>query len=254
MPLPGAANAEHPHPFDLTHGTDTGGYLPGADLSTGSPADLYNSAYYAISPSTLTAALGHIPAPLETLCFYDLGCGKGRALLVAAAFPFQQIKGVELSPPLAAIARQNTTGNPRIQVTTGDAATCQYPQGPLLVFLYHPFLAPLLKKALRNLLRQREAQPHPTFVLYANCTYSKVMAIFPTLKPLWTQTFPLSEKDARAHQFGADLEQYGLWQLRPRHSSRSRYGIYFPLWKSSPSTSSRKKTAAMSQKLSVKAS
>ena len=66
-----------PHPFDLLHGTETSGYIPGQLLASGRPADFHNTAYYAISPSTLTAALALLPEPLETFTFVDLGCGKG---------------------------------------------------------------------------------------------------------------------------------------------------------------------------------
>ena len=55
-----------PHPFDLQHHTDTSGYIPGAQLVSGSPSDLYNTAYYAISPSTLTQALALIQIPPGT--------------------------------------------------------------------------------------------------------------------------------------------------------------------------------------------
>ena len=43
----------------------------------------------------------------ETFTFIDLGSGKGRALLLAAMYPFARIVGVEVQPELDAIARQN---------------------------------------------------------------------------------------------------------------------------------------------------
>ena len=42
-----------------------------------------------------------------TYTFIDLGSGKGRALLLAAMYPFARIVGVEVQPELDAIARQN---------------------------------------------------------------------------------------------------------------------------------------------------
>jgi SAM-dependent methyltransferase len=39
--------------------------------------------------------------------FIDLGCGEGRALVIASEFPFRAIVGVELSPALCATATAN---------------------------------------------------------------------------------------------------------------------------------------------------
>src|SRR5262245_6350419 len=45
-----------------------------------------------------------LPARHEDLTFVDLGSGKGKALFLAAAYPFRRIVGVELSPRLHRIA------------------------------------------------------------------------------------------------------------------------------------------------------
>src|SRR3989344_2191686 len=62
--------------------------------------------------------------------FLDLGCGKGRALLAAAAFDFQRVVGVEISQRLCEIARANikrfTRGNAasaaKFEIVEADAA------------------------------------------------------------------------------------------------------------------------------------
>ncbi len=61
--------------------------------------------YIGSQPSIMRRALSAL-GPVERYDFLDLGCGKGRALIVAAEFPFRAITGVELSPALAAIARR----------------------------------------------------------------------------------------------------------------------------------------------------
>src|ERR1019366_288563 len=112
QPAPVFNESEEPHPFDLVHNSDTSGHIPGELLT---PANLHNTAYYAISPSALTAALELLPEPSHNFTFLDLGCGKGRALLIAAHFDFPQILGVELSPDLCRIAESNTRSNPLIE-------------------------------------------------------------------------------------------------------------------------------------------
>ena len=39
----------------------------------------------------------------------DLGCGKGRVLLIASQFPFKELRGIDLSDKLCDIAKKNCT-------------------------------------------------------------------------------------------------------------------------------------------------
>ncbi len=202
---------EATHPFDLAHHVDTSGHIPGEQLGADTPSDLYNTAYYGISPSSLTHALELFPEAVTSFTFTDLGCGKGRALLVAAQFPFANILGVELSPELCVVAAENCRLDPRIKIQQGDAATIQYPDGPLIVYLYHPFLKPVLRRVLASLQRQRQNSPHSTYLLYANCRYEKVMAAFPFLEVVWDYSIPLSPEDAAADRHGITHERFTLY-------------------------------------------
>lgn len=201
-----------PHPFDQAHQVDTSGLVRGEEIHSGSLSDLYITGYYGISPSTLKQALALVPEPMDTYTFVDLGCGKGRALLVAAEHPFRRLVGVELSPELARVAQANTTREPRIAVEQGDAVTFAFPEGPLVIFLYHPFLPPVLKKVLRNLERMRAGSAHPTYLLYANPAYQRVIARFPFLKLVWHQRLLLSPEDAAVDLHGIVDEPYALYR------------------------------------------
>jgi SAM-dependent methyltransferase len=207
-PTPGAAYApDTPHPFDLEHNVDTSGHIPGEALATGSTSDLYNTAYWAISPSTLRQAFAALPFDPAEYTFVDLGCGKGRALLLAAQQGFGRILGVELSPQLAVIARANTAPYPAIEVRTQNAAQITLPDGPVLVFLYHPFLPPLLRRVLKNLLAQQDSRP--LYILFANPLSPRLLK---RLTPVWTRDFDLSPEDRAADRHGLLFERYTLYQ------------------------------------------
>lgn len=81
---------------------------------TGHDRDAESAGYYATAPSLFCGALSEwmatlpeIGLTLEDYAFLDLGCGKGRALLLASEYPFRQVTGMELHPGLAAVARRN---------------------------------------------------------------------------------------------------------------------------------------------------
>lgn len=210
------APAERPNPFDLLYGTDTGGYISGANLPGASLSALYATAYLGIAPSALAQALAYLPFNPETFTFVDLGCGKGRALMVAAAFPFARLVGVELAPQLCDIARTNAATNPgwaaRISVLNEDATTVTYPGGPLLVFLFDPFLAPVLRRVLANLERQLRRAPRETWVLYAkNPRFTAVLDRFPFLREVSCTQYALSPEDATVDQFHRSHEQFTLY-------------------------------------------
>lgn len=143
------------HPFDLLFGTDTGGYISGENLPAISLSALYSTAYLGIPPSALTQALSALPIRYQDFTFVDIGCGKGRALLIAAQFPFRHLLGVEIADELCDIARANVATSPewvaRISVVNQDATNLTYPEGPLLLYLYYPFYPPVLRRVLANL-------------------------------------------------------------------------------------------------------
>ncbi len=200
------------NPFDDANGTETGGYIPGEQLATGARADFYSTAYYGITATTLRQAIEFLPESPKKFTFVDLGCGKGRALLVAGGFAFKQVIGVELAPELYEVAKKNTAPYERISVVLGDAASVVFPEGPLVVFLYHPFLAPVLQWVLRNLETQVKARRQKVYVLMANPSYPKVFARFPFLEPVWETRFGMSAEEAAVDRHGSVTERYVLYK------------------------------------------
>ena len=114
---------------------------------------------YLPSPARVTRwMLDNIGIDHRDFCFVDLGCGKGRVLLVAAEYPFRQIVGVEISAALSEIARKNAAiAPPRsrkcrdIEIQNADATTFDYPEGNILLHLYHPFEPTLTRRVLSHL-------------------------------------------------------------------------------------------------------
>ena len=196
------------HPFDALHGTETGGLIPGADLRTGAPVDRFVTAYYAVAPSILNNLLDlwqhttHPPLPLGRYTFVDIGAGKGRALLVAAQNPFHEVVGIELNPTLAAIARQNiakTELSPEllapIRLLEADALATPLPETPTLLFLFHPFEAPGMRRLLRAIHAQFAARPGQLDILYVNAEHAAVLDRDPGFRLLWQGRVPMSTED-----------------------------------------------------------
>ena len=63
--------------------------------------------YEPITYARLDSVMQSIEVKPDEDVFLDYGCGKGRALVLAGLQPFRRIIGVEMSPELSGIARDN---------------------------------------------------------------------------------------------------------------------------------------------------
>jgi SAM-dependent methyltransferase len=209
------------HPFDQAHGVDTSGLVPARHLVTGHANDEHVTAYYGVAPSILRALIGHWretipPHPISSYTFIDVGAGKGRGLLVASEFRFRKVVGIELNPSLATIARQNVahwirthaedpTSEPLapIQIVEGDALDFQLPSTPVLLFLFHPFEAPVLRQLLRRIetrfaTRPKSAREPALDLIYVNAECANVLDRNPAFAQLFLDNVKMSPEDHAA--------------------------------------------------------
>jgi SAM-dependent methyltransferase len=139
--------------FDRRHGTDTSGVLGLWENTAFSPNARFGLRYQASEEAELIEVASRLAMDPRNFTFIDIGCGKGRILLVAARLGFRRIVGVELAPELVDVAKKNLA---KLAVTNallihGDAAEYVFPPGALLTYLYNPFGAPVMSQLLRNL-------------------------------------------------------------------------------------------------------
>jgi SAM-dependent methyltransferase len=106
--------------------------------------------------------LDALPLAPERATFVDVGSGLGRVVLLAARRPFRQVVGLEISPALHEIARENLAAarDPErrcrdVRLVCKDAARYRWPRGDLVLYLYNPFRAEILSTMLRNVLADR---------------------------------------------------------------------------------------------------
>jgi Histone methylation protein DOT1 len=161
------------HPFDASFGVETSGSVPAADCAPDPAMAAHMSPYGGSQPSIVRTALASLPAH-DQYIFVDLGCGKGRPLLVATEFPFRRIVGIEIAPRLAAIARENAARfaarfptRTSVEVIIGDATLVPVTGGRVVFFMYHPFERALVSALVEHLERLcADGLEHAFFVYY----------------------------------------------------------------------------------------
>jgi SAM-dependent methyltransferase len=135
--------------FDIRYGTDTGGLVNLWKYRIESPNAKYGVSYGSTSERHIEVLLSPLP---RAASFVDLGCGKGRPLIVAAAMGFRTVIGVEFVRELVVVARENLCKTrTNAMVVCADAACYEFPTGPLVVYLYNPFNAAVVSSVVQRL-------------------------------------------------------------------------------------------------------
>jgi SAM-dependent methyltransferase len=173
----GGQNTPAVHLIDHQYGIETSGFIGFEQLRSGKPSDIFNTAYCGSEPNVIRRALEMLPDH-HNLTFFDLGCGKGRALAVASEFSFRRIVGIELVPFLASAARVNAEimhrqcpRRTQIEVVENDASATPIPDGPLVIYLNHPFYRKMMKGVVKNIERWLQGSGTKAYVMYYNPVY-----------------------------------------------------------------------------------
>lgn len=208
---------ERTHPFDMAHGVDTSGYIGLDDLYPDPKLKGLVYPYGASQPSIIRRALGTL-GDVSEYTFIDLGCGKARPALVATEFQFRGIQGVELSTPLAELARQNAAqfakrypDRREITIHNQNALEYRLPGGKLALFFYQSFGRPLLEEFLTR-LETSLAAGHIShlFFVYYNATFGDALDSSPAFSRWFAETIPYKRGELG---FGPDkADTVVIWQ------------------------------------------
>ena len=111
--------------------------------------------------------------------FLDIGCGKGRAMMVAAHYDFKRITGVEINMDYCtslsekAIEYQNEF-NCHFEIICQDASEYHIPDDVQTIFFYNPFKETTMRKVVANILQSATKKERPLYIIYLNPLYSDV--------------------------------------------------------------------------------
>lgn len=167
----------HGRRFDRRLGVDTRGFL------YHDPADESRREalpFQSVREDDFAAVDRGLTVDRTRTLFIDLGCGKGKALVLAYEAGFHRVLGVELSPELAAIAGRNVAhvvgGDPAEYVVVADATCFDFPPEPFVLFLYDPFTEPVLERVLDNLEASLARDPRRVVIAYVYPRSARVVA------------------------------------------------------------------------------
>ncbi len=106
--------------------------------------------------------------------FIDIGCGKGRAMSVAAHYGFNKVSGIDFSKELCQAAVENLEKVKLqlplliFQVVNNDAFYYDIPKDVDCIFLFNPFDELIMSGVVKNIEHQRKQAEKAVFIIYLN--------------------------------------------------------------------------------------
>lgn len=112
--------------------------------------------------------------------FVDFGCGKGRALAVAAFYGFKKITGVDFSEDFCLAATQNNHivkehfPETRFQIHCMDATDYLIQRDDTVFFFFNPFDDVVMLKVAKNILASQKEFPREIVIVYFNPLFLEI--------------------------------------------------------------------------------
>lgn len=119
-------------------------------------------------------------APQKFTHFLDIGCGKGRAMCVAARYGAKKITGIDFSKEFCTAAEKNMAATrqhcPGLEYTIihNDAFYYDIPEDVDGIFLFNPFDEVILEGVVERILESHEKRPRKITIIYANPLHKEV--------------------------------------------------------------------------------
>lgn len=212
------------HPIDLEYGTDTSGVVDAATLQHDARLVGQLRPYMGSQPTIIRRALDTL-GDVAGYTFIDIGCGKGRPMIVASEYPFSLALGYDISEDLvrtananAAVMAQRYPQRPPIRALHANVADLQVPSGKMVIFMFNPFGPELMSALLEKLeVGLADGTVEHLFLVYDNPVYGEVFDKSRSLRRWFSGMF---DYDDREVGFGpGDQESVVIWQSV--HGARS---------------------------------
>ena len=137
--------------------------------------------YMPVSYDLLEEIFNHIclsgsvtPKQFTGLHFVDIGCGKGRAVCVAAHYGFKKVTGIDFSKSLCEKAKNNLASTKSkiadfaYTIINNDAFYFEIPEDADYIFLFNPFDEIIMSGVVNNILASLQAFPRKLTIIYVN--------------------------------------------------------------------------------------
>lgn len=158
--------------FDIKHGTDTFSWVELENLGIDHQKKETAEKYQPTNARAMRNLFKKIAIPPNKV-LVDLGCGKGRVLLIASEFGFREVRGIELSPVLCDIAKKNcsnykdrTGTKTSFQIIQSDVLDYEFKDDEEIFFMFNPFNGEVLRDVLQRITESFLRRKRKIWIIY----------------------------------------------------------------------------------------
>lgn len=132
--------------------------------------------YMPVSYHLLEIIFTHLPQH-NRHHFLDIGCGKGRAICVAAFNGFLKVTGIDFSEKFCDAATKNfkiiqkKTAHTQCTIVHNNILNYTIPNDVSCIFLFNPFDDEIMKVVVENIVISLQQQPRNLTIVYVNPLY-----------------------------------------------------------------------------------
>jgi SAM-dependent methyltransferase len=166
--------------FDWKNLTDTAPWIRLADLEINSKNKSRGIDYHPTRVKPFYKLFRFLKLPKDA-GFVDLGCGKGRTLIMSMELGFNKVVGVEFSSVLCQIARRNVelyqarrTVLSEVTVIESDVIDYHISHSDRIFYLFNPFDEVILRRIMVN-IRNSMAEPRKIWIIYYNPVHHNII-------------------------------------------------------------------------------
>ena len=206
--LKGRYNTWREKHFDRRFGISTSGIeYDLVALGASGPHVEQAEAYEPIQIPVFRAIMSAVQIDPRRYSFIDFGCGKGRALVLAAEHGFKRMIGIEFASSLYELAARNISAyrsrsgdSRRIDLHHTDAVQFEIPDEDAMLFFYNPFGRDVLAKVCRNMENAYRSRPRSLVIAYRNPVHWQVFESVDFLtRDVRNEAFAIYHTSAPAH-------------------------------------------------------
>lgn len=138
------------------------------------------SIYQACNYYILEKGLDYLAGIHENNNLTDFGCGKGRALVVAAHYGFTNITGIDFAKALCVAAEKNIQKSKALfpsvnfDIICEDAVEFKISAQQNVFFFFNPFDEVVLLQVVKNILASIRKKSRKVYIMYVNPVHKEV--------------------------------------------------------------------------------
>lgn len=175
--------------FDARYKTDTCRRVLLSDLHIEALSKSFGTKYDPSPISALRRLLSSIQIPKDSN-FVDFGSGKGRVLLIASQFKFNNVIGVEFSSALCDVAKNNvnkylmatSVSCNSITILNDDAQNYTVADDDCVLFFFNPFGPEIMSLVIGNIIKSYEKNRRDIYMIYYNPVHENLFADFHSIE------------------------------------------------------------------------